>query len=59
VLSETAEFLYKTTDYWYPEDERTLLWSDPELSIDWPAENPQLSPKDLQGVILRSCEAFD
>ena len=59
VLSETAEFLYKTTDYWYPEHERTLLWSDPELSIDWPAENPQLSPKDLQGAILRSCEVFD
>ena len=59
VLSETAEFLYKTTDYWYPEHERTLLWSDPELLIDWPAENPQLSPKDLQGAILRSCEVFD
>ena len=59
VLSETAEFLYKTTDYWYPEHERTLLWSDPELSIDWPAENPQLSPKDLQGTILRGCDVFD
>ena len=59
VLSETAEFLYKTTDYWYTEHERTLLWSDPELSIDWPAENPQLSPKDLQGAILRGCEVFD
>ena len=58
VLSETAEFLYKTTDYWYPEHERTLLWSDPELSIDWPAENPQLSPKDLQGAILRSYEVL-
>ena len=59
VLSETAEFLYKTTDYWYPEHERTLLWSDPELSIDWPAENPQLSHKDLQGAILTGCEVFD
>jgi len=59
VLSETAEFLYKTTDYWFPEHERTLLWSDPDLSIDWPTENPQLSPKDLQGTILKGCEAFD
>ena len=59
VLSETAEFLYKTTDYWFPEHERTLLWSDPDLSIDWPTENPQLSPKDLQGMILKGCEAFD
>ena len=59
VLSETAEFLYKTTDYWFPEHERTLLWSDPDLSIDWPIENPQLSPKDLQGTILKGCEAFD
>ncbi|MBT6728281.1 MAG: dTDP-4-dehydrorhamnose 3,5-epimerase [Deltaproteobacteria bacterium] len=59
VLSETAEFLYKSTDYWFPEHERTLLWSDPDLSIDWPTENPQLSPKDLQGTILKGCEAFD
>ena len=36
VLSETAEFLYKTTDYWYPEHERTLLWNDPALGIAWP-----------------------
>ena len=36
VLSEDAEFLYKTTDYWYPEHERTLLWNDPALRIDWP-----------------------
>ena len=59
VLSENAEFLYKTTDYWYPKHERTLLWSDPELLIDWPAENPQLSPKDLRGTILKGCEVFD
>ena len=59
VLSETAEFLYKSTDYWFPEHERTLLWSDPDLSIDWPTENPQLSPKDLLGTILKGCEAFD
>ena len=58
VLSETAEFLYKTTDYWYPEHERTLLWRDPELLIDWPAENPQLSPKDLIGMPLKESEIF-
>ena len=36
VVSDTAEFLYKTTDYWYPEHERTLLWNDPALGIAWP-----------------------
>ena len=58
VLSETAEFLYKTTDYWYPEHERTLLWNDPVLQIDWPHENPQLSPKDLIGIPLKESEIF-
>ena len=47
VLSETAEFLYKTTDYWYPEHECSLLWNDPHLNIDWPlTEPPQLAKKD-------------
>ena len=58
VLSETAEFLYKTTDYWYPEHERTLLWNDPDLQIDWPHVNPQLSPKDLIGMPLKESEIF-
>ncbi len=58
VLSENAEFLYKTTDYWFPEHERTLLWNDPDLEIDWPHVNPQLSPKDLIGMPLKESEIF-
>ena len=50
VTSEHAEFLYKTTDYWYPEHERSLLWSDPDLAIDWPLSQldgpPLLAAKD-------------
>ena len=47
VLSESAEVLYKTTDYWYPEHDRSLLWSDPEIGIDWPLEEPpRLAAKD-------------
>lgn len=61
VLSDTAEFLYKTTDYWYPEHERTLLWSDPTLEIMWPSagEQPTLAQKDLLGKFLDQCEYFD
>ena len=58
VLSETAEFLYKTTDYWFPEHEWTLLWNDPDIQIDWPDEHPQLSPKDLIGMPLKESEIF-
>src|SRR5262249_44016463 len=52
VLSETAEFLYKTTDYYAPEFERCLRWDDPTLAIAWPlgGEAPQLSAKDKQGL---------
>ena len=49
VTSDSAEFLYKTTDYWYPEFERSLLWSDPALGIEWPLEEgrrPMLAGKD-------------
>lgn len=46
VLSETADFLYKVTDYYDPTDEGSLLWNDPELGIDWQITNPQLSAKD-------------
>lgn len=50
VLSDTAEFLYKTTDYYAPAHERCLLWNDPALDIQWPAGiNPILSAKDAQG----------
>ena len=60
VLSEYAELLYKATDYWAPEYERCLLWSDPDLSIDWPLrENaPILSKKDREGVPFRQAELF-
>ncbi|MBU0838855.1 MAG: dTDP-4-dehydrorhamnose 3,5-epimerase, partial [Gammaproteobacteria bacterium] len=59
VLSETAEFLYKTTDYYAPEHERSLLWNDPELGIEWPFdEAPQLSAKDQAGKRLSDAELF-
>lgn len=55
VLSESAEFLYKTTDYWAPKFERSILWNDPDLAIEWPLScggisEPKLSAKDAQGV---------
>lgn len=47
VLSEVTEFLYKTTDYWYPECERSIVWNDQELAIDWPIDGePVMSQKD-------------
>lgn len=59
VLSETADFLYKTTDYYAPEHERCLLWNDPAIGIDWPiAEAPLLSDKDHAGLPLAQCEVY-
>ncbi len=59
VLSESAEFLYKTTDYYAPEHERSLLWNDPQIGIEWPfQELPQLSQKDIAGKILSEAELF-
>lgn len=60
VLSESADFLYKTTDYWYPEHERCLLWNDPALAIDWPLGNttPILAAKDAAGLPLALAEPF-
>jgi len=59
VLSEDAEFLYKTTDYWFPEHERTLLWNDPALSIAWPLDAPPtLAAKDAAGVPLARAETY-
>jgi dTDP-4-dehydrorhamnose 3,5-epimerase len=59
VLSETAEFLYKTTDYWYPEHERCIRWDDPDLAIDWGlCAAPALSGKDVQGKSLKEAELF-
>lgn len=59
-LSESADFLYKTTDYYAPAYERTLLWNDPQLGIDWPlgAQAPLLSAKDQAGLPLAQAETF-
>lgn len=62
VLSEWAEVVYKTTDYYAPEWERTLLWNDPQLGINWPliaGEIPQLSEKDKSGALFKDAEVFD
>ena len=59
VLSEHAEFLYKTTDYYAPAFERCIRWDDPELAIDWQLDTPpQLSTKDQAGLALRDAELF-
>jgi dTDP-4-dehydrorhamnose 3,5-epimerase len=59
VLSESAEFFYKCTDFYAPEHERTLSWDDPALGIAWPLEGaPLLSPKDLQGKPLAAAECY-
>lgn len=59
VLSETAEFLYKTTDYWFPAHERTLLWSDPALDIAWPLDGaPTLAAKDAAGSPLATAALY-
>ncbi len=57
-LSEEAVFLYKCSDYYFPEHERTLLWNDTQLAIDWPIGDPILSPKDRVGVPLSEAECF-
>jgi dTDP-4-dehydrorhamnose 3,5-epimerase len=60
VLSEAAEFLYKTTDYYAPQYERSILWNDPDLAIDWPGTGePILSAKDKAGQPLKSAEVFE
>ncbi|NMG66519.1 dTDP-4-dehydrorhamnose 3,5-epimerase [Azoarcus indigens] len=60
VLSETADFLYKTTDYYAPEHERSLLWNDPALGIDWPlAGEPLLAAKDKAGVPFAQAEVYE
>lgn len=59
VVSESAEFLYKTTDYWAPEHERCIAWNDPTLALPWPLEGePSLSAKDKLGVPLSEAELF-
>lgn len=60
VLSEVAEFVYKTTDYWAPEHERSLAWNDPKVAIDWPLDRaPRLSGKDQQAVSLTAADVFE
>lgn len=57
VTSEAAEVLYKTTDYWFPEHERSVLWNDPQLGIKWPLQGaPVISQKDNAGTSLAACE---
>lgn len=60
VLSETAEFLYKTTDYWFPEHERSILWNDVDLRINWPVAGaePILAVKDAAGTSFSQAEYF-
>ena len=59
VLSASADFLYKTTDYYAPEHERSVLWNDPAIGIDWPLlGEPLLSGKDKVGALLKDAEVF-
>lgn len=58
VTSETAEVLYKTTDYWAPEHERSIIWDDRNLAIEWPTAAPFLSAKDRAGAALDQAELF-
>ena len=60
VLSDAAEFLYKTTDYYAPQYERTILWNDPDLAINWQLEEePLLSKKDQEGLPFKEAEIFE
>ena len=60
VLSDSAEFLYKTTDYWAPQHERCIRWNDSSLAIDWPVSgNVLVSAKDAQGVAFADAEVFN
>jgi len=58
VTSDSADFLYKTTDYWHAEHERTLKWDDPALGIAWPVRDPVIAAKDAAGVPLASAETY-
>ncbi len=59
VLSDTADLLYKCSDYYAPQEERTLLWNDPDVNVAWPVQGePILSPKDSAGTPLATLDAF-
>ena len=53
VMSDSADFEYKCTEYYHPEDEHCLMWNDPEVAIDWPINDPILSEKDKKGLSLK------
>jgi dTDP-4-dehydrorhamnose 3,5-epimerase len=58
--NSSAEVLYKTTDYWYPEHERSLRWDDPTVAVQWPLQSaPQLATKDAAGKLLAQADVFD
>jgi dTDP-4-dehydrorhamnose 3,5-epimerase len=60
VLSETTQFCYKTTDYYRPKHERTIVWNDPQLNIDWQLQaEPVVSEKDRQGLSFKSAPKFE
>ena len=60
VTSDIAEVLYKTTDYWYPEHKRSLLWNDPSVGVQWPIVGaPQLAAKDAAGKLFGDADVFD
>jgi dTDP-4-dehydrorhamnose 3,5-epimerase len=59
VLSELADFQYKCTEYYHPEDEGSIIWNDPDLAIDWQIENPSLSPKDAQAPFFRDVKPYE
>jgi dTDP-4-dehydrorhamnose 3,5-epimerase len=60
VLSDTADILYKTTDYWYPEYERCIQWNDASIGIAWPLDGePTLSTKDAKGQSITAAEVFE
>ena len=60
VLSESADFLYKTTDYWCQEHDRCIRWNDPTIAVDWPlVGEPKLSAKDMLGNIIADVETFE
>ena len=58
-LSPTADLHYKATDFWYPQGERTILWNDPKINIEWPlSQNPIISAKDAEGLLFDQADKF-
>ncbi len=59
VLSDSAEFVYKCSEYWSPKDERGIIWNDPDINVQWPVADPILSAKDLKNLPLKELEPFN